>query len=251
MLSDRSYIGEVPFKGQWYPGKQDPLIDRGTWERVQALLGGHVYHSHQMTFASEAITCAHCGRAITGETKTKQTKSGERQYIYYRCSGYTAKGHPRVRVTEAELDRQMLAIFDRMRVEDDEVREWFRLVLHSQTQDAQSEAKSKRTELTRQASLLTTQQDRLLNMRLAEEIDEQAFARKHTELRDRLASIKLQLDVLDRSNDENAELACKVFELSQTLREQWVEADYHAKRRLLEIVCLNCTLDGASLVPVL
>ncbi len=145
----------------------------------------------------------------------------------------------------------MLAIFDRMRVEDDEVREWFRLVLHSQTQDAQSEAKSKRTELTRQASLLTTQQDRLLNMRLAEEIDEQAFARKHTELRDRLASIKLQLDVLDRSNDENAELACKVFELSQTLREQWVEADYHAKRRLLEIVCLNCTLDGASLVPVL
>jgi hypothetical protein len=26
-------------------------------------------------------------------------------------------------------------------------------------------------------------------------------------------------------------------------------ADYDAKRRILEIVCLNCKLDGASLVP--
>ena len=30
-------------------------------------------------------------------------------------------------------------------------------------------------------------------MRLAEEIDEATFARKHTEVRDQLASIKLQL----------------------------------------------------------
>ena len=103
----------------------------------------------------------------------------------------------------------------------------------------------------RQTPLLTTQQDRLLNLRLSDDVDQDTFARKSTEIRDRLASIKLQLDVLDRSSDENAELACKVFELSQTLREQWVDADYHAKRRLLEIVCLNCTLDGASLVPVM
>ena len=48
---------------------------------------------------------------------------------------------------------------------------------------------------------------------------------------------------------ENAELAFKLFELSQALRNQWVSADYATKRRILEIVCLNCTLDGASLVP--
>ena len=64
-----------------------------------------------------------------------------------------------------------------------------------------------------------------------------------------LASIKLQLDGLDRSHDETAELASKVFELSQTLRQQWLTADYDAKRRILEIVCLNCELDGVTLVP--
>ncbi|GIK15218.1 MAG: serine recombinase [Planctomycetota bacterium] len=252
MLTDRAYIGEIPFKGQWYPGKQKPMIDRETWDRVQALLGGHVRHAHQMTFAGEFMTCGHCGRAVTGEQVMKRFKTtGERRYVYYRCSGYTAAGHPRVRIPEPELDRQVLELFGRMRVEDPEVRDWFRMVLASQTRDAQTDARAQREELQRQASLLVGQQDRLLNLRLGEEVDQDTFARKHTELRDRLASIKLQLDVLDRSHDETAELAAKVFELSQTLQNQWVSADYTTKRRILEIVCLNCRLDGVSLVPTM
>ena len=128
---------------------------------------------------------------------------------------------------------------------------WFRLVLASQTRDAQAESLAQRAELQRQETLLVQQQDRLLNMRLAEDIDQETFARKHTELRDRLASIKLQLDAVDRSHDETAELATKVFELSQTLRQQWVTADYAAKRRILEIVFLNCRLEGVTLVPTM
>lgn len=119
----------------------------------------------------------------------------------------------------------------------------------SQTRDTQSDALAQREELLRQSSLLVAQQDRLLNLRLWDEVDQDTFTQKHTELRDQLSSIKLQLDVLDRSHDETAELAAKVFELSQTLQNTWVSADYATKRRILEIVCLNCTLDGASLVP--
>ena len=251
ILSDRSYIGEVPFKGQWYPGKQEVLIERQVWDRVRSLFSGHVYHAHQMTYAGELITCGHCGRAVTGEQVTKKTKSGEKRYVYYRCSGYTKPGHPRDRVPEPEFDRQMLAIFDQMRIKDESVREWFAAVLASQTRDAQADAKAQRSELQRQATLLVNQQDRLLNLRLGDEIDQEAFARKHTELRDRLASIKQQLDVLDRSHDETAELASKVFELSQTLQNKWLEADYTEKRRILEIVCLNFSLESVNLVPTM
>jgi hypothetical protein len=67
----------------------------------------------------------------------------------------------------------------------------------------------------------------------------------------RLASIKLQLDAVDRSHDETAELAARVFELSQTLRQQWLTADYPEKRRLLEIVFLNSRLDGVTFVPTM
>jgi site-specific DNA recombinase len=251
ILKDRAYIGEILHKGQWYPGKHEPLIDRATWDRVQALLGGHIYQSLSLTYAGELIQCAHCGHPITGEKVRKKTKTSERFYTYYRCTYYTKPGHPRIRVTEADLDKQVLAVFDKMRVEDEGVRDWFRLVLASQTRDAQADSRAQRAELTRQETLIVAQQDRLLNLRLAEDIDQETFARKHTEMRDRLASIKLQLDVLDRSHDETAELAAKVFELSQTLRQQWLTADYAAKRRILEIVFLNCRLEDVNLVPTM
>jgi site-specific DNA recombinase len=46
ILLDRAYIGELEYKGQWYPGKHEPLIDRGVWNRVQTLLGGKTYKAH-------------------------------------------------------------------------------------------------------------------------------------------------------------------------------------------------------------
>lgn len=251
VLLDRAYIGEVSFRGQWYPGKHEPLIDRPTWDRVQTLLGDGNYHSHALTYSGEFMQCAHCGRPITGEHKTKKTKSGERSYVYYRCARYTQPGHPRVRVREEELDRQVLALFDKIRIQDDAVRDWFRAVLSSQTKDSQAETRAQRAELQRQETLLVQQQDRLLNLRLKEEIDEDLYAHKATELRDRLSSIKLQLDAVDRSRDEMSDLASKVFELSQTLKDQWLSAGYAEKRRILEIVCLNCTLDGTTLCPTI
>ena len=68
------------------------------------------------------------------------------------------------------------------------------------------------------------------------------------ELRDRVAKLTLQLEATDRKKDENADLALRVFELSQRLREKWFKADFAVKRRLLNLICLNLVLKGASLV---
>jgi hypothetical protein len=95
----------------------------------------------------------------------------------------------------------MLALFDRIRIEDSSVRDWFRAVLVSQSKDAQIENLAKRAELQRQETLLFAKRDRLLNLRIEGEIDEATFARKQTEMRDRLAAIKLQVNALDRSHD--------------------------------------------------
>lgn len=130
----------------------------------------------------------------------------------------TKKDYRRVRVTEADLDAKVLAVFDKMRVDDEQVRDWFRLVLASKTRDSQAESLAQHAELQRQETLLVQQQDRLLNMRLAEDIDQDTFARKHTEMRDRLASIKLQLFAIDRFHDETAELAAKVSEFTSRWR---------------------------------
>ncbi|MFO0884845.1 MAG: recombinase family protein [Pirellulales bacterium] len=252
ILKDRADIGELEYNGNWYPGKHEALVDRATWDRVQALLGGHVYNATTLTYAGQFMTCRHCGHPITGElVKKKRKDGGVNHHVYYRCTYYNRNDHPRIRVREADIEQQVLAIFGKMKVENEEVRDWFRMVLASQTRDAQAESLAQRGELQRQETLLVQQQDRLLNLRLADDIDQDTFARKSTEIRDRLAAIKLQMDVLDRGHDENAELASKVFELSQTLKQQWLTADYAAKRRILEIVFLNCDLDGVTLCPTM
>ena len=145
----------------------------------------------------------------------------------------------------------MLAIFDKMRIENEDIREWVLAVLRSQTKDAQADSLAQRAELNRQLTLTVNQQNRLVDMRISQEIDADLFAAKQTDLRDRIASLKLQLDVVDRSHDEMCDLAVKVFELSQSLRQKWLTADYATKRRILEIVFLNCRLDDATLVPTM
>ena len=103
-------------------------------------------------------------------------------------------------------------------------------------------------ELNRQITSLQTQQDELLNLRILKEIDDTTFARKSTELRDRIARLTLEAEANDRAKQEHGDIAVRAFELSQTLKEKWLSADNAAKRRLLEIVCLNYSLSDGKLV---
>lgn len=218
ILTDRSYIGEIKHNGQWHPGTHESLVDRSTWERVQTLLGQSVYRSHQMRYAGELIHCAHCSSPITGEAKTKKTKKGDKQYVYYRCTRYNDGDHPRIRMTEAEIDEQLLALFDQMRVEDEDFRNTFREELRKATNgDLGAETKTD-AELKKRHSEVMRQQDQLLNLRLLEEIDADTFASKATALRDEAASLRLQIEATERSHNETIDLAVRAFELSQNLR---------------------------------
>jgi len=42
-----------------------------------------------------------------------------------------------------------------------------------------------------------------------------------------------------------------VFGLSQTLRQEWLTANYAEKRKILEIVWLNCKLVDVTLCPAI
>jgi hypothetical protein len=64
-----------------------------------------------------------------------------------------------------------------------------------------------------------------------------------------MSNLTLQLEATDRSRDERAEVAVKVFELSQDLASKRLTADVAEKRELIEFLFLNLKLDGVSLFP--
>ncbi len=120
-------------------------------------------------------------------------------------------------------------------------------MLRSQTKDIQAESQAQRQELQRQQTLLAEQQDRVLNMRLDDDVNQTTYANKRTEIVLRQSRFSLMPSTAHAR--KWGELTSKVFELSQVLRQKWLTADCDEKRRILEIVCLDFSLVDVTLVP--
>lgn len=247
ILRDRAYIGEVYYKGQWYQGTHPPLVSKDEFDRVQVLMGEKHYNAHDSVYGAGMIKCGFCGKSVTVEIKKRQLKRGETKYRYYRCAAYNKKGHPRTRVNESKLDAQILAMFAKMRVEDEKVRHWIVNALRAKTKHQQRHEQDRLKDLHKEHASIVKQRDCLLNLRLAEEIESETFSTKNKELQAREEKVALLIEANGRRRSENTDLAIKVFELSQSLIERWDKADIPEKRKLLEIVCLNFSLDDATL----
>jgi DNA invertase Pin-like site-specific DNA recombinase len=246
---DRSYIGEVKYHGDWYPGNHKPLIDPETWNRVQVLLGQKVYRSHEMLYAGGLITCGHCGRPVTGEVKEKKTKKGMRRYTYYRCARYTKKNHPRIRIREERFEEQVLGLLAEMAANSEPVKSWLVTVFRERSRDADHATAHRITELKRQRSRLAEEQNELLGLRLSSKIDDGQFERKQAELREREECLTQQIEMLTNDRKKAEDVAQRAADVFQLILEKWPTADFIVKRRILEIVFSNFTLVGDQLVP--
>lgn len=243
ILMDRTYLGEIPTQHGWLQGVHDPLIDELTFARVQSRLGQRHYTKHDVAYAG-LIRCGHCERKITGE----RVKRGERRYTYYRCSGYNADGHPRVRLREADVEGEVLAFLKSLRFEDPELRDWFRDALRARTKELQENSEARRSRMRAALTRVEKQEDALFRMRLNEEITQEEFAVQRDRLRGEKLSIEKELVFESADHEEKSDAAVKAFELAERLAATWVRADVPTRRMILEITALNMVLDGANLV---
>ena len=243
ILTDRAYLGEVSYRGEWLEGKHPALIDGGTFERVQVLLGKRTYARHDSVYGNGLITCGHCGRPVVCEIKRKAGK----EYTYYRCAAYNKAAHPRDRVNGNDLDNQMLALFDRLRIEDKKVIQWMQRVIRAKMKSEVAENSAQLREIHAQMQRIDKDRDELLTLRMHREIEADTYAKKGGELQKLMTSLKARQDGQEQQKTEIGDTAMKVFELSQCLKSKWVSADIEEKRLILEILCLNLTLRNASL----
>ncbi len=101
--------------------------------------------------------------------------------------------------------------------------------------------------ITRQLDQINKDRDSLLNLRMHGEIEADTYARKDGELRNLSKRLNLRLEGQQQQKTEIGDLAMKVLELSQCLKEKWVTAGTTEKRVILETVCLNLIFKDASL----
>lgn len=65
IISNRVYIGEVSHSGIWYPGEQEPIVDRDVFEKAQRILEEHLdEHRRKPRYDSPIgglVKCGWCG----------------------------------------------------------------------------------------------------------------------------------------------------------------------------------------------
>jgi site-specific DNA recombinase len=113
MLKNHLYIGLVEHKGNFYPGEQEAIIDRKTWDAVQTMLKSNTSHGNtrrtpKVNPFAGLIYCGSCGGAFSLSHTVKQ---GNKRYSYYICLEDSKRNFstcPIKRVPANELEKLVL-----------------------------------------------------------------------------------------------------------------------------------------------
>ena len=118
LLGNRTYLGELRHKEQWYQAEHLPIVDQPVWDSVHAILATNGRSRANATrattpFLLKGIVFGHDGRALTPWHSTKKT-TGKRYRYYLPMRDLTehagASGLPRMPAAELES-----AVLDQLR----------------------------------------------------------------------------------------------------------------------------------------
>lgn len=96
VLDNKTYIGYLPYNGEWYKGEHEAFISEEQFERVQRIKKQR-YDSHKKinaragkasSYLGGLMFCAHCGAKYYKATIHSQ---GKYRYVYYRCESMQRK----------------------------------------------------------------------------------------------------------------------------------------------------------------
>jgi site-specific DNA recombinase len=108
ILTDRTYLGLVVWKGEEYPGEHEPLVKPEVFDCVQNILAKRRAGTRERTwdcYLKGLLWCARCGRRLVLDPARSHTG---RKYFYFRCVGLLERDPaqkcdlPRTRLADVE-----------------------------------------------------------------------------------------------------------------------------------------------------
>ena len=117
LLGNRTYLGELRHKEQWYQAEHPSIVDSKTWGNVQAILASNSHVRGNATratvpFLLKGIVFGNDGRALSPWHTTKKTGRRYRYYIPQRDAKEHAGASGLPRLPAAELES---AVLDQLR----------------------------------------------------------------------------------------------------------------------------------------
>jgi DNA invertase Pin-like site-specific DNA recombinase len=117
LLNNRTYLGELRHKDQWYPGEHPALVDQDLWDQVHAILATNARVRGNTTRAAvpyllKGLVVGHDGRSLSPFHTTKANGRRYRYYVPQRENKEHAGASGLPRLPAAELES---AVLDQLR----------------------------------------------------------------------------------------------------------------------------------------
>lgn len=124
ILRNPFYYGEFEYpvgSGNWYAGKQTPIIDKTLFDKVQTTLNENfVPKTESKEFAfTKLIKCGYCGSGISADEKFKKLKNGGvNRHVYYFCTKVRNIDCKNPAINEPGLISELIELMDRIDLDE-------------------------------------------------------------------------------------------------------------------------------------
>jgi len=226
MLRRRTYLGEIPHKGTWSPGKHEPIISKELWNGAHRGRRSGVKRGRDLM--SGRVRCGLCGRAMSIES------NGHKQQ-HYRCKHRGRGCTQPARSNKGPLTAAVLALG---LLRDPELQDAIRRHLGERRRRTPSGCR--RSSGTAEAlAARRDEQHKLLQLHYAGTIDADLFSREQARLRREIENLTFETDEIAVEAVHQIDLAARFEEVLQVLEERniadlWPYATEQEQRTLLD-----------------
>ena len=253
IIQEPFYYGLMRVKktGEEYPHRYETVITKQLFDRCQEIRTGKGkshsrYGKHDYLFRG-LLTCANTGKQCTAETHKKTYTNGDTAKWVYVVSYKPGDTKKKVWTREDDVEKQVMHALDTLTIKDEgylqDIMSWIR-----STHDSKKSYHKQHTRtLKKEHTEIENKIERLMDMRINEEVSKEEFIKNKKRLKDRQYEITELIHAYDITEDEfNNRLIC-LINIANGASRAFRGSDIHEKREMLSFIFQNLTLKEKKL----
>ncbi len=226
------YYGEYEYpvgSGKWYKGNHEPLMTKEEYDQIQYLLGRKDSprpKTHRDMAYRGNMHCGECGALVTAEHKYKKLAGGGvAHYIYYHCTKKKNPDCTQKCIEEKEFEKQIDVELGKIEIPED-FKKWALACLKEANANEITEREQIYGNQRKEYEASIRKIDNLIDMRANEEIDEEEFRNRKTQL----LKEKEKFNQLLKDTDQRVNNWLEIAERGFNFAERAVSAFTKAKK---------------------
>lgn len=229
LLSNPFYYGKVRWNNKIYDGKQESLITKELFDKVQQTLKSKTtpkYRKHFPLFKG-LLHCGECEGTITW--------SIQKEHWYGYCNHYRNCSQKKY-TRQEKIEKPVLRAFENLQIKNTRFVEWMRKALKESHKDEIEYRTTTLSGLNQRYEQIQKRLDNLYDDKLDEKITKDFYDRKFQQYSEEKENITQAIQKHSRVSNQYFELGINIYELSQKAKEIYLKAGKEEKRQLINLV---------------